>query len=319
MANESTNQQASWTIRPAMFSDVRIAYQARQAHELAGGEMSNITSDQLAAAWKALGPQLADHVWIATLADGNCAAYAELLHLDDVYMTQLWASPTQADTDILMSLLAQAEQQACDIGRDEGIESVHLFAQATSLHPAIEQAIKRSGFDITSTYEQMALALEQTPKHPDAIQGIEIRPFDIQHDAKAVYQADEEAFQDQRGHTPRTFARWRERLNLQGEKEKPSLSRIAWAAENVAGVALVEVIAGTGWIHHLSVRRPWRRRGLGEALMLSVLGEFHRNGVRSALLNVDADSLTNAHLLYRRLGFQATHTYSNFEKTMTLT
>ncbi|HEX8982062.1 MAG TPA: GNAT family N-acetyltransferase [Ktedonobacterales bacterium] len=301
-----------------MFSDVQIAYQARQAHELAGGEMSNITADQLAAAWKALGPQLADHIWIATLPDGTCAAYVELLHLDDAYMAQIWASSTQANTDILMPLLAHAEQRARDIERDEGIESVHLFAQATSFHPAIEQAIKRSGFDITSTYEHMTLALEQTPKHPDAIQGIDIRPFDVHHDAEAVYLADEEAFQDQRGHTPRTFERWRERLNLQGEMEKPSRSRIAWAAENVAGVALVEVIAGTGWIHHLSVRRPWRRRGLGEALMLFVLGEFHRNGVRSALLNVDAESLTNAHKLYRRLGFRPTHHYSNFQKIVSL-
>jgi hypothetical protein len=52
--------------------------------------------------------------------------------------------------------------------------------------------------------------------------------------------------------------------------------------------------------------------------MLAVLGAFHRQGVGAAHLNVDARSSTNAHQLYRRLGFRVTGTYLNLEKTVLL-
>ncbi len=185
MASEPTSQQPPWTIRRAGLEHAHTAFQARHAHEIAGDQTPYTTLDQLTADWQALGSQLSDHTWVARLPDGSIPAYVELLRLDDVFMTQLWAPPNQTDADLLMALIARVEQQACDIGRDEKIESVHLFAQATSFHPAIEQAITQSGFDVTSIYEQMEFALEHPPMNPEEIPGIEIRPFDLERDAEA--------------------------------------------------------------------------------------------------------------------------------------
>ncbi len=52
--------------------------------------------------------------------------------------------------------------------------------------------------------------------------------------------------------------------------------------------------------------------------MLASLAAFYEHGVGSARLNVDADSLTNAHMLYRRLDFHPTHHYTNFQKIVAL-
>jgi ribosomal protein S18 acetylase RimI-like enzyme len=50
------------------------------------------------------------------------------------------------------------------------------------------------------------------------------------------------------------------------------------------------------------VRRPWRRRGLGEALLLRALGQFYERGERVVQLGVDAENPSGATRLYERVG-----------------
>ena len=59
-----------------------------------------------------------------------------------------------------------------------------------------------------------------------------------------------------------------------------------------------------GWIRSLFVRRPWRRRGLGMALLLDAFRRFHERGERKVGLGVDAESETGATRLYERAGMQ---------------
>jgi len=63
------------------------------------------------------------------------------------------------------------------------------------------------------------------------------------------------------------------------------------------------------WGHHpttdetLSVRRPWRRRGVARALLTAALVAGGERGMTSAGLGVDTDNTTGALGLYERLGF----------------
>jgi mycothiol synthase len=306
------------TLRSATLSDLQSVVHLCIAQEIADSGETYTSATSLAAGWKALGLQLATRVWVAEAADGNLLACVELLREGPIFIPRLWVLPTHRDNGLESALLAKAEQRARAIGQEEGAHSVNFFAQATSSHSAAQHALLQSGFVVSSTYEKMERALSEPPASPDVITGIELRSFARERDAEAVYRADEEAFQDQRGHTPRTVEQWSQRLNLYGETYEPSVWFIAWDEEEVAGVALGEIVEHVGWIHHLSVRRPWRRRGLGAALMLSILGSFYQHDIRLARLNVDAQSLTNAHQLYRRLGFRVAGAYSNYEKTVFL-
>lgn len=306
-------------IRPAVPSDLQGVLHIRQAQEMSESGTPITTADKLAAEWEALGSQLAAQVWVAVTADGRIIASAELVREGSVFVIRLWALPDNRDSAVEVALIATAEQRACAMARDEGARGVTLFAQATSTHPTAQQALQQSGFVITSTYEQMELALTEPPSLPDLLPGIEIRPFAVgQDDAAVLHRADEEAFLDQRDHTPRAFEQWTQRLNLSRKTFDPSLWLIAWDADAVAGAALGEIIEDTGWIHHLFVRRPWRRRGLGAALTLSAVGAFYQHGIGAVRLNVDAQSLTNAHQLYRRVGFRVISAYANYEKVTPL-
>lgn len=306
-------------IRPAVPPDLQGVLYIRQAQEAPESGMPVTTADKLAAEWEAMGSQLAEQVWVAATADGRIIASAGLVREGSVFVIRLWTLPDDRDSAVEVAMIATAEQRACAMARDEGARSATLFAQATSAHPTAQQALQQSGFVITSAYEQMELALTEPPPLPDVLPGIEIRPFAVgQDDAAMLHRADEEAFLDQRGHTPRAFEQWTQRLNLSGKTFDPSLWLIAWDVNEVAGAALCEIIEDVGWIHHLFVRRPWRRRGLGAALTLSAVGAFYQHGIGAARLNVDAQSLTNAHQLYRRVGFRVIGAYTNYEKVTRL-
>ena len=59
---------------------------------------------------------------------------------------------------------------------------------------------------------------------------------------------------------------------------------------------------GAGWVGAIGVRKPWRKRGLGLALLLHAFGEFYRRGQPRIGLGVDAQNPTGATRLYERAG-----------------
>ena len=101
-----------------------------------------------------------------------------------------------------------------------------------------------------------------------------------------------ESFEDHWGHVPEPFENFRDRFLAWSEKG-PDAERMLWLAALEAG----EVTAGAlctagmpeddqlGWVNLLGVRRQWRKRGLGKALLLFSFHEFHRLGLLRAGLS----------------------------------
>lgn len=59
-----------------------------------------------------------------------------------------------------------------------------------------------------------------------------------------------------------------------------------------------------GYTEGISVRRPWRRRGLARALLTRSLKMFQDMGMTEAALGVDTQNLSGALRLYESVGFQ---------------
>jgi ribosomal protein S18 acetylase RimI-like enzyme len=141
-----------------------------------------------------------------------------------------------------------------------------------------------------------------------------VRPFVVGRDEQATYEADEEAFLDIGYHRPLDFAGWVERMGP--GKVDPALWFLAWDGDEVAGVALnyVAPATGIGWIDHHGVRRLWRRRGLGVALLRHSCAAFHARGVREVRLSVGERSQTSATRLYERAGMATIQHYHIYQK-----
>jgi ribosomal protein S18 acetylase RimI-like enzyme len=73
-----------------------------------------------------------------------------------------------------------------------------------------------------------------------------------------------------------------------------------------------------GWVATLGVRRPWRKRGLGLALLEHSFVELQRRGSRRVGLGVDAQNITGATRLYEKAGMQPDLAWTNlaYEKEL---
>lgn len=83
---------------------------------------------------------------------------------------------------------------------------------------------------------------------------------------------------------------------------------VAEAGEEVIGSCLCNERTiewpDSGKLGSLSVRRNYRRLGVGQALTATALAEFHRRGVRRVITDTDNASFTGANRLYPRFGFR---------------
>jgi len=98
----------------------------------------------------------------------------------------------------------------------------------------------------------------------------------------------------------------------------PELFLLAFDGEELAGFALDYPVHGTdtglGWVATLGVRAPWRRRGLGEALLHASFAALHARGLRRVGLGVDAQNVTGALRLYERVGMRQVRRSDNWQK-----
>jgi ribosomal protein S18 acetylase RimI-like enzyme len=134
-------------------------------------------------------------------------------------------------------------------------------------------------------------------------------------EADAFHGALDEAFAEEWGHEPDLGLDWR------SVRERRHPDRSLWFAvkdgDDMAAAAVAdEERGGMGWVAAIGVRKPWRRRGLGKALLLHCFRALHARGKRKIGLGVDAENPTGATRLYERAGMHVERTTVWFEKTL---
>jgi mycothiol synthase len=305
---------SGFQVRPATPDDLEAVFDVVRAQEISDYDESAISLDEMRASWQAQLPRM----WVVLAADGQVAACGEITTYLSAPVSALlvWVLPVYQGCGIgtaLLRLLESWEQEQRAAAGQQA--SWSFFTQVGGRNTSARRVLEKSGYTCSSIFQIMELTMREPPPVPAVSDGIEVRPFVVGQDEQAVYAADEEAFIDERGKTPRSFEVWSRRLGMDTPRFDPALWFVAWDGDKIAGTSMSEVIAGQrGEIMHVGVRRPWRRRGLGRVLTLCALNELYRRGIHTVRLNVDAASLTNAHLLYARLGFRVINSYCNFEK-----
>lgn len=150
-------------------------------------------------------------------------------------------------------------------------------------------------------------------------EGLELRPVRPE-DHRRIFDADNEAFRDHWGHrewTDEDFLRTFSMPDLD-----TSLWRVAWDGDQVAGVVTnwvwreenEKLGVRRGWLEHISVRRPWRRRGLAKALIASALVALRDAGMDEAMLGVDTENPSGAVSLYEAVGFSVKDGATHYRK-----
>lgn len=222
------------------------------------------------------------------------------------------------------AMLARIEERvasamaAGEAGGSTGRE--HVFAGWADIEiTAVEPWAAAAGYTIDGYGILMRRSLADPIPEVALPNGLEIRPVE-EADHRRIWDADVEAFQDHRDPAVRTendFRHWFTIPDLD-----TSLWQVAWDGGEVAGSVMNVVFAeenrklglSRGWLEHVSVRRPWRKRGLASALIARSLVILRDLGLQEAALGADAENLSGAVRLYEALGFRRMRTSARYRK-----
>lgn len=255
---------------------------------------------------------------VAVTSDGRIVAYADVQSHRPVRLRlELRVHPDYREQGIEERLLVLVEARAAELAQQAPTEE-RVIAQ-TWLHAGnlSGHAFLESQHYICNRHTWgMAIELQEAPEKPEWPQGITLRPFVSERDARAVFEADDEAFEDHWGHLPGNFENWYHRHIGGNEQFDSSLWFIALEGEEIAGIALCTYYLQDGLVDILGVRRPWRRKGLGLALLRHAFGEFYARSTRKVILGVDSQNLTGATRLYERAGMHIELQYDTYEKEL---
>ncbi len=311
------NLPPGYQLRPAAWSDLEAITVLIYAVCEADGDTSvALSKDDLRLEWQAPGFELETDAWVVCAQDGQVIGYEEFF--DKYEHSNLqgdgYVHPQFRDLGVgsaLLKVLDERAQQEVPLAAPD--LRVYVRNGLDTHDRSGREMHEAAGFSAIRFSWRMEIQLSEPTAPAVWPIGVELRPFVRERQARQVFNAIEEAFADHWGHTPMEYETW-ELLKLKRETFDPSLWHIAWDGDQIAGVSACRLRNEIGWVGTLGVRRPWRKQGLGMALLLHSFGEFQRRGENVIGLGVDASNPSGATRLYERAGMRVASEFVIYEK-----
>jgi mycothiol synthase len=235
---------------------------------------------------------------------GAIAGYGAVMKDGPVYAAFNFVHPDHTGLGIGSLLLEWSQELA----RSQGVETLRVSVVGPN-RPAVELLEARGYRYLRSSY-RMLIDLDRPPPAPEWPAGFELATLRPGQE-RPLHAAMEDAFADHWDYHPMSFEEWSAR------PPDPSLSFLVWDGDEISAAEVCrEERFGMGWIRALGVRPPWRRRGLGRALLLHAFGELYALGQRRIGLGVDAENTTGAVRLYERAGMRAAWQSDIYERKL---
>jgi mycothiol synthase len=190
------------------------------------------------------------------------------------------------------------------------LEKVTAYAstQVYSNMVGLENLLKAEGYEpVRYEFHMETPDLDHIPDVPMP-EGLEIRPAKPEH-YKAIWASNQEAFRDHWGageFDESDFDRW-----ITNPLLEPDLWVVAWDGDQVAGSIHNYVNheynersgRKLGYTEDISVRRPWRKRGLARAMLARSMQIHKERGMTQTALSVDTQNPSGALRLYESMGY----------------
>jgi mycothiol synthase len=301
--------------RPTM-DDAKVVSDLLNVCDIAEYGEPDITLDDLRTEWQAPGFHLDSDAWMVIAPGGKLVGYADMGQRQHAKIYAfVRVLPEYAGQGIGEHLLQLAEAW----GRQHMAEAdpqvrVTLNSWASFNNEVAQQRLERAGYEVIRRHWRMEIDMEVAPPEAEWPEGVTVRTFQPGME-RQVFEMIDTAFQDHWGHMPGNFEEWRH-WTIERETFDPTLWFLAFEGEQIAGGSLCTTFMDVGWVDTLAVLRPWRRNGLGMALLLHSFGEFYQRGRRKVGLGVDSQNLTGAARLYERAGMHVARQYISYQKEL---
>jgi mycothiol synthase len=289
-------------VRPATRDDfAAIAELFRSADEAATGKSSSLDVDSVDGWLQTI--SLETNTWLLE-EDGSLVAGAFAQLFGEVGNSAGAVRPSARGRGLGTRIADLVEARLVE----EGARRIHTWTVAGD--DAAEELFGARGFHEARRFWEMAIELDGEAPEPD----IPIEPFQ-EEDAPAFHAALDEAFAEHWEHDTEQFEDWWRRQRRRANYD-PSLWYLIRDGDEIAAVARNELRSLAGYVGALGVRKPWRGRGYGRALLLHSFREFRRRGMTRAMLGVDASNATGATRLYESVGMHVEEEHVVWEKAV---
>ena len=314
--------------RGATLNDVEPAFKLYNLWSQSAIQQDEFTDPQdIRKEWVSPGFDPAEDIRLVFAPNGEMVGYIEVWTTDKLPVHPwIWGRvhPNYESLGIGTWMLKWGEERAMQALKNlpNGLRfapRVGIFSKAEKSKKLFEDM----GYGYIRSSYRMRIELDGPVPEPVWPEGITLRTYNPETDAEAVYRAANESFRDHFGFVEEPFEEGFKRFKyfmIDYEGFDPTLWFLAMDGDEIAGISLClpksHDDADLGWVGTLAVRRPWRKRGIGLALLRHSFNELNRRGKRKVGLGVDAENLTGALRLYENAGMHVHNVFDLYEKEL---
>ena len=234
-----------------------------------------------------------------------------------VYLSLGWVLPEWRGRGLGTAMLHWAEDRIRRLAAVEHPgEPAEFAANASSTEKEATALLLHEGYYVG--YTALHMAFDPAVPVPEVAlpSGFEVRPARPEHYPlitaciDAAYRNEYQAGRFAESYDPAAYA-----VELGSSRHDPTLWRIAWAGDQVAGQVIPVFERGRAEIYEVSVHPAYRRRGLARALLCAALRGLQERGIAVIRLHTNDDFPTRAQDLYRSVGFRLAKEFPRYRKS----
>jgi mycothiol synthase len=296
-----------WTTRRPTLDDVPAILAVVHASDLAAIGEPDFTADEVREMLTDPHTDMARDSWVALDAEGRIVGWTfpHNITAGDRDFLEVFVDPERgrpAIRPLLALILDRMTERAAEFGHDP----YEVRAGAVPTEQPYIDALTEAGFVFLKQHARMRMPLDDVPRTPpEPPAGVSVRPVrgDDEDDLRALHAVIQEAFRDT-DHSSVDYPTWRGQV-----AKEPSVSFDEWFVAEVDGRVVGSLQSSDsgiedneGWVKRLAVLRPYRKRGVGEALLRRAFSVYAAKGRAHAGLGVDLQNPTEAVRLYLAVG-----------------
>ncbi len=242
--------------------------------------------------WESINP--ARDAWLAFDAKGVLRGYcADLPWGEGVRMT-IYDDPGTENTDLYLGLLVMCEKRAANIIQDlNNPKKRGIYTHVSDTASFQKSILEEAGYRIKKYIFNMHKELSGGEPEPELPDGFSIRTAVAGQDEHAIHSLVQEAF-DWRERDSQPFDEWKNFM-IHPDTFNEKLWFLAVKDGKIIGTCLCFQQSDIGWIRQLAVEKPYRKIGIGRALLQRSFKAFEGLGLPKAGLAVES---VNAHAVH---------------------
>jgi len=251
--------------------------------------------------------------------NGNVIGYSKIgwwtekdgtwLYLHLQYLVPAWRNKEIDD-----ALLLWSEARIRDIAQTHQTNGKGMYgSSATTTEKEKTALLNRHGYTPAFSMIEMEFTDFTTLHDVSLPDEFTIKPVLPEH-IRTIWEANNEVYANRQFSIIPTEEDYQEFLN--NPNNDYSLWTVAWHNTALAGFMLAEIEKDRGNFTEVSIREPYRKKGLAYALMIKTLLKLKKKGITIVRLCTNGENVAGAKSLYEKVGFHVLKTHIRYRKPL---